>query len=182
YVFFVAQAVPGIPERNVTGVQTCALPILLPMIEEVEQAGDARAVVRSILDRGERMMGFGHRVYRAEDPRARVLRRTCQELGAERYEAAAALEEAALAEVRERRPDRAIETNVEFWAAVILDFAQVPPEMMPAMFTSARTAGWAAHIMEQKHTGKLIRPSAQYVGPDPRDPSGVEGWANAELL
>src|SRR5699024_2743906 len=66
---------------------------VLPMIEEVEQAGDARAVVRSILDRGERMMGFGHRVYRAEDPRARVLRRTCQELGAERYEAAAALEE-----------------------------------------------------------------------------------------
>src|SRR5699024_981274 len=112
---------------------------VLPMIEEVEQAGDARAVVRSILDRGERMMGFGHRVYRAEDPRARVLRRTCQELGAERYEAAAALEEAALAELRERRPDRAIETNVEFWAAVILDFAQVPPEMMPAMFTSART-------------------------------------------
>src|SRR5699024_1367636 len=92
---------------------------VLPMIEEVEQAGDARAVVRSILDRGERMMGFGHRVYRAEDPRARVLRRTCQELGAERYEAAAALEEAALAELRERRPDRAIETNVEFWAELL---------------------------------------------------------------
>jgi hypothetical protein len=69
-------------------------------------------------------------------------------LGAPRYEAAAALEQAALAELRERRPDRAIETNVEFWAAVILDFAEVPTLMMPAMFTCGRTAGWCAHILE----------------------------------
>ncbi|MFF5993018.1 citrate synthase 2 [Prauserella flavalba] len=149
---------------------------VLPMIEEVERTGDARAYVKGLLDRKERLMGFGHRVYRAEDPRARVLRRTCRELGASRYDAAAALEEAALAELRERRPDRAIETNVEFWAAVILDFAQVPPHMMPAMFTSARTAGWAAHILEQKRTGRLVRPSAKYVGPAPRKPSEVEGW------
>ncbi|RBM10287.1 citrate synthase [Prauserella sp. PE36] len=149
---------------------------VLPMIEEVERTGDARAYVKGLLDRKERLMGFGHRVYRAEDPRARVLRRTCRELGASRYDAAAALEGAALAELRERRPDRAIETNVEFWAAVILDFAQVPPHMMPAMFTSARTAGWAAHILEQKRTGRLVRPSAKYVGPAPRKPSEVEGW------
>jgi citrate synthase len=149
---------------------------VLPMIEEVERTGDARAFVKGILDRGERLMGFGHRVYRAEDPRARVLRRTCRELGATRYEAADALEQAALAELRERRPDRAIETNVEFWAAVILDFAQVPPHMMPAMFTCARTAGWSAHILEQKRTGRLVRPSAKYVGPGPRKPSEVEGW------
>jgi citrate synthase len=146
------------------------------MIEEVERIGDARKVVSSILDRHERLMGFGHRVYRAEDPRARVLRRTCRELGASRYEAAEALEQAALAELRERRPDRPIETNVEFWAAVILDFAQVPPHMMPAMFTCARTAGWSAHIMEQKKTGRLVRPSARYVGPEPRKPEAVEGW------
>ncbi|GHF43790.1 citrate synthase [Amycolatopsis bartoniae] len=149
---------------------------VLPMIEQVEQTGDARKVVSGILDRKERLMGFGHRVYRAEDPRARVLRRTCKELGAERYEVAEALEQAALSELRERRPDRPIETNVEFWAAVILDFAKVPPAMMPAMFTSARTAGWAAHILEQKRTGRLIRPSATYVGPAPRQPQEVEGW------
>lgn len=149
---------------------------VLPMIEEVERAGDARKVVAGILDRGDRLMGFGHRVYRAEDPRARVLRRTCQELGSERYEVAAALEQAALTELRERRPDRAIETNVEFWAAVILDFAEVPPHMMPAMFTCARTAGWCAHILEQKRTGRLVRPSARYVGPGPRLPEDVEGW------
>jgi citrate synthase len=149
---------------------------VLPMIEEVENVGDAHKVVSSILDRGERLMGFGHRVYRAEDPRARVLRRTCKELGATRYAAAAELEQAALAELRERRPDRAIETNVEFWAAVILDFAQVPPHMMPAMFTCARTAGWCAHILEQKRTGRLVRPSARYVGPAPRPARDVEGW------
>ncbi|HEY0500259.1 MAG TPA: citrate synthase 2 [Kutzneria sp.] len=149
---------------------------VLPMIEEVERVGDAKAVVAGILDRGDRLMGFGHRVYRAEDPRARVLRRTCRELGAARYEVANALEQAALAELRSRRPDRAIETNVEFWAAVILDFAEVPPHMMPAMFTCARTAGWCAHILEQKRTGRLVRPSAHYIGPAPRQPEDVEGW------
>jgi citrate synthase len=154
---------------------------VLPMIEEVEKVGDARKVVANILDRGDRLMGFGHRVYRAEDPRARVLRRTCQELGAARYEVAAELEQAALTELRERRPDRAIETNVEFWAAVILDFAQVPPHMMPAMFTCARTAGWCAHILEQKQTGRLVRPSAKYIGPGPRGPEEVEGWDTVNL-
>ncbi|GAA4793215.1 citrate synthase 2 [Actinomycetospora chlora] len=141
---------------------------VLPMITEVERTGDADAVVAGILDRSERLMGFGHRVYRAEDPRARVLRRTAQELGAPRYEAAAALEAAALAALRERRPDRAIETNVEFWAAVMLDLAGVPAAVMPAMFTCARTAGWAAHVLEQRRTGRLVRPSAQYIGPEPR--------------
>jgi citrate synthase len=149
---------------------------VLPMIEDVERTGNATTVVRGVLDRGERLMGFGHRVYRAKDPRARVLRRLCQELGAPRYEAGVVLEQAALAELADRRPDRVIETNVEFWASVILDFAQVPPHMMPGMFTCARTAGWCAHIMEQKRTGRLVRPTAQYVGPPPRRRQDVVGW------
>jgi citrate synthase len=149
---------------------------VLPMIAEVERTGDPMGLVTGVLDRGERLMGFGHRVYRAEDPRARVLRRTAAELGAPRFDAAVALEQAALSVLRERRPDRAIETNVEFWAAVILDFAQVPPHMMPSMFTAARTAGWSAHILEQKQESKLVRPSAQYIGPSPRTPDEVEGW------
>jgi len=149
---------------------------VLPMIQEVERTGDAEQLVRSTLDRGERLMGFGHRVYRAEDPRARVLRTTAKRLGAQRYEAAAALEQAALSELRDRRPDRAIETNVEFWAAVILEFAEVPAYMMPAMFTCARTAGWSAHILEQKRLGKLVRPAALYAGPAARTPDTVEGW------
>src|SRR5580700_4542559 len=149
---------------------------VIPMIEEVERTDDAPGLVNGILDRKEKLMGFGHRVYRAEDPRARVLRSTAKRLEAPRYEVAAALEQASLAELRERRPDRAIETNVEFWAAVILDFAQVPARMMPAMFTCGRTAGWCAHILEQKRLGKLVRPAAIYVGPDPRSPESVEGW------
>ncbi|GGL21291.1 citrate synthase 2 [Nocardia jinanensis] len=149
---------------------------VLPMIEEVERTGDARALVKGILDRKEKLMGFGHRVYRAQDPRAQVLRDTAARLAAPRYEVAAALEQAALAELRERRPDRAIETNVEFWAAVILDFAEVPAHMMPAMFTCGRTAGWCAHIMEQKKLGKLVRPAAIYTGPGPRNPQDVVGW------
>ncbi|MEU0538642.1 citrate synthase 2 [Nocardia sp. NPDC005978] len=149
---------------------------VLPMIEAVEKSGDARALVKGILDRKEKLMGFGHRVYRAEDPRARVLRATAQRLDAPRFEVAAALEQAALAELRERRPDRAIETNVEFWAAVILDFAEVPAHMMPAMFTCGRTAGWCAHILEQKKLGKLVRPAAIYTGPAPRLPETVVGW------
>ncbi|MBP2371155.1 citrate synthase 2 [Pseudonocardia parietis] len=150
---------------------------VLPMIDEVERTGDAEALVKGILDRKEKLMGFGHRVYRAEDPRARVLRDTCRALNAPRFEVAAELEQAALTVLRERRPDRPIETNVEFWAAVVLDFAEVPPHMMPAMFTSARTAGWSAHVLEQKREGKLVRPSAQYIGPGPRRPEDVEGWA-----
>jgi len=152
---------------------------VLPMVKAVEDSGDPAGLVKGILDRHERLMGFGHRVYRAEDPRARVLRRTCRELNAPRFEAAAALEQAALAELRDRRPDRPIETNVEFWAAVILDFAGVPAAMMPAMFTCARTAGWSAHILEQKRLGRLVRPSAVYNGHDTRRPEEVAGFDTA---
>jgi citrate synthase len=151
---------------------------VLGMIEEIEKTGDATAYVKGVLDRGERLMGFGHRVYRAEDPRARVLRRTARELGSPRYEVAEALEKAALAELRERRPDRVLETNVEFWAAIVLDFAEVPAHMFTAMFACARLAGWSAHILEQKRTGRLVRPSARYVGPGPRKPEEVEGWSD----
>src|SRR5216683_2485044 len=139
---------------------------VLHMLEEVERTGDAEGYVTGVLDRHERLMGFGHRVYRAEDPRARVLRRTAKELGAPRFEVALALENAALSELRVRRPDRVLETNVEFWAAIVLDFAEVPADVTPVMFTCARTAGWSAHIMEQKLTGRLIRPSARYIGPN----------------
>ena len=149
---------------------------VLHMIEEVEKTGDAEGYVKSLLDRKERLMGFGHRVYRAEDPRARTLRRTAKELNAPRYQVAEALEKAALKELRERQPDRVLETNVEFWAAIVLDFAEVPAPLFTSMFTAARTAGWSAHILEQKRTGRLIRPSARYVGKGPRKPEDVKGW------
>jgi citrate synthase len=144
------------------------------MLDEVEASGDAEGYVKDALDRGQRLMGFGHRIYRAEDPRARVLRSTAKELGARRVEVAEALEKAALAELQARRPDRVLATNVEFWSAVVLDLAEVPPVLFTPMFTCARTAGWSAHIMEQKREGRLIRPTARYVGAGPRSLSEVE--------
>jgi citrate synthase len=146
---------------------------VLAMLEGVERRGDAEAWVKDALDGGDRLMGFGHRVYRAEDPRARVLRRTAQEINAPRYEAAVALEKAALAELHARKPDRVLATNVEFWSAVILDSASVPPALFTPMFTCARVAGWSAHILEQKREARLIRPTAKYVGEGPRSVADV---------
>jgi citrate synthase len=143
------------------------------MLDEVEASGDPEGYVTAALDRGERLMGFGHRIYRAEDPRARVLRRTARSIGAPRAEVAEALEKAALEELHARKPDRVLATNVEFWSAVVLDFADVPPQLFTPMFTCARTAGWSAHILEQKREGRLIRPTAKYVGPGPRPLSDV---------
>ena len=148
---------------------------VLKMLDDVERHGDAERYVKGLLDRGERLMGFGHRVYRAEDPRARVLRRTAREVGAGRYAAAEALERAALAELRARKPDRVLATNVEFWSAVVLDTAAVPADLFTAMFTCARVAGWSAHILEQKREGRLIRPTAAYVGEAPRARDAVGG-------
>jgi citrate synthase len=151
---------------------------VLHMLDEVERSGDPEGYVKQLLDRGERLMGFGHRVYRAEDPRARVLRRTSREIGSARFEAAEALERAALAELQARKPDRVLATNVEFWSAVVLDNANVPPELFTPMFTAARVAGWSAHILEQKREGRLIRPTAKYVGPPPRPVSAVPQHAS----
>jgi citrate synthase len=147
---------------------------VLKMLDDVAASGDAERYVKDVLDSGQRLMGFGHRVYRAEDPRARVLRRTARQLDAPRVEVAEALELAALAELQARRPDRVLATNVEFWSAVVLDYADVPPELFTPLFTCARTAGWSAHIMEQKREGKLIRPTAKYVGPGPRPLSDLQ--------
>jgi citrate synthase len=141
---------------------------VLPMLDAVAESGDPERYVHHRLERGDRIMGFGHRVYRAEDPRARVLRRTAKELGSPRVEVAEALEKAAIAALREKHPDRPLETNVEFWGAVVLEIARVPAAITPALFACARTGGWSAHILEQLATGRLIRPSALYVGPPER--------------
>jgi len=146
---------------------------ILPMLEGAEKLGDPAQYVKDLLDRGERLMGFGHRIYRGDDPRATLLKRTAKELGSARYEVADALEQAALAELKRRKPDRPLPTNVEFWSAVVLDTAEVPPDLTPAMFGCARVAGWSAHILEERKTGRLIRPGAQYVGPAPRPASEV---------
>ena len=144
-----------------------------PMLEEVQAMGDPERWVREALESGKRIMGFGHRIYRAEDPRSRILKRTAKELGAPQVEVAEKLEEVALKALQEKSPDRVLATNVEYYSAIVLDVAEIPPPLAPAMFACSRVAGWSAHILEQKRTGRLFRPSAKYVGPAPRSLSTV---------
>jgi citrate synthase len=144
-----------------------------PMLEEVAEMGDPERWVRETLAAGKRIMGFGHRVYRAEDPRSRILKRTAKELGAPQVDVAEQLEQVALRALQEKSPDRVLATNVEYYSAIVLDVAEIPPPLAPAMFACSRVAGWSAHILEQKRTGRLFRPSARYVGPAPRSLSTV---------
>jgi citrate synthase len=146
---------------------------VLPMLDAAAAAPSVEEYVKGLLDRRERLMGFGHRVYRAEDPRSRVLRKTAHELGSPRIEIAEELERVALAALAERHPERVLATNVEYYSAVVLDVAEIPPDLCPAMFACSRTGGWSAHILEQKRTGRLIRPSAVYVGPSSRSLASV---------
>ena len=140
---------------------------VLKMLDDVEREGNAEQYVKDLLDRGERLMGFGHRVYRAEDPRSRVLKRIAKELGSPRVAVAEELEQVAHEAIAKKSEGHSW-TNVEYWSAVVLDVAEVPPALAPAMFACSRTAGWSAHILEQKRLGRLVRPAARYVGPPPR--------------
>jgi citrate synthase len=139
-----------------------------PMLEEVERMGDPEQWVQDALANRKRIMGFGHRVYRAEDPRSRILKQTARELEAPQVEIAEELERVALEALQKAYPDRVLATNVEYYSAIVLDVAEIPPRLAPAMFACSRVAGWSAHILEQKRTGRLFRPSARYVGPDER--------------
>jgi citrate synthase len=144
-----------------------------PMLEEAAAMGDAERWVQEALQSGKRIMGFGHRIYRAEDPRSRILKRTAEELGSPQIEIAEELEQVALKALQERHPERVLATNVEYYSAVVLDVAEIPPPLAPAMFACSRVAGWSAHILEQKRTGRLFRPSARYIGPPARSLEAV---------
>jgi len=146
---------------------------VLPMLEEVAAMGDAERWVREALASGKRIMGFGHRIYRAEDPRSRILKRTAKELESPNVDVAEELEGVALKALQERHPERVLATNVEYYSAIVLDVAEIPPALAPAMFACSRVAGWSAHILEQKKTGRLFRPSARYIGPESRSISTV---------
>jgi citrate synthase len=127
--------------------------------------------LRGALDRGERLMGFGHRVYRAYDPRAAALRKVAEgmEHKPEWLALAIQVEDMALRLLAERHPGRPLKTNVEFYAAPVLQGVGLTPDLFPATFSLARHAGWTAHILEQAATNRLIRPDVRYVGPAERD-------------
>jgi citrate synthase len=144
-----------------------------PVIEMLDAIGtpdNARPWLEAALDRGDRLMGFGHRIYRVRDPRADALKGATRKLGADagRLALAEAVEQAALAILRERKPDRTLETNVEFYTALLLEVLGFPPDAFTCVFALGRTTGWLAHAHEQIAGGKLIRPQSVYVGPRPQ--------------
>jgi len=142
----------------------------LDMVFEIGRAERAEAVLRGKLERGERLMGFGHRVYRVRDPRADVLAAAAERFfqsggDAELYALARQVEAVALRLLRERKPDRRLDTNVEFYTALLLHGLGLETALFTPMFAVGRVAGWTAHAMEQASNGKLIRPDSRYVGP-----------------
>lgn len=142
----------------------------LDAIDAIGTPDRAGAWVRSELAAGRRIMGFGHAVYRVEDPRAALLRETALDLGGPRIETALALEAAALEHLAIAHPERQLPTNVELWAAVVLDACGLDAELFTPTFTVSRVIGWCAHILEQVAEHTLIRPAARYIGPVPPAP------------
>lgn len=147
-----------------------------PVIEMLDQIGEpegATAWLEAALVRGDRLMGFGHRIYRVRDPRADALKRAVQTLSAAspalpgRLALAEAVEAAALDVLRRRKPGRSLQTNVEFYTAVLLEALGFPADAFTCVFAMGRVAGWVAHASEQVRSGRLIRPQSRYIGPDP---------------
>jgi citrate synthase len=144
------------------------------VVDQLSQIGSpehAEAWLNDAIDRGERLMGFGHRVYRAYDPRAAALRKVAESMPnpPEWLALAIAVEDVALRVLAERHPERALKTNVEFYAAPVLQGVGLSPDLFPATFSLARHAGWTAHVLEQAADNRLIRPDVRYVGPAERD-------------
>ena len=142
----------------------------LDMVFEIGTPERADAVIRARLDRGERLMGFGHRVYRVRDPRADVLAQAAEQFyarGGDRrlYDLARSVEATALRLLRERKPDRRLDTNVEFYTALLLHGLDLPPAFFTPTFAVGRVVGWTAHSLEQLRDGRLIRPQSTYIGP-----------------
>jgi citrate synthase len=154
----------------------------LEMVFEIETADRADAYLRAKLDRGERLMGFGHRVYKVRDPRADVLSVAAEKLFKEAgdlslYELAKGVEQKAIALLAEYKPGRNLQTNVEFYTALILHGLNLETDLFTPTFAISRAAGWIAHCFEQKATGRLIRPSSRYIGEMNRtwEPIGARG-------
>ncbi len=142
----------------------------LDMVFDIRTPERAEAVIRAKLDRGERLMGFGHRVYRVRDPRADVLGKAAERFYASAgdrrlYDLARSVEATAVRLLHERKPDRRLDTNVEFYTALLLHGLGLPSDLFTPTFAVGRVVGWAAHCLEQLREGRLIRPQSAYIGP-----------------
>jgi citrate synthase len=143
---------------------------VLDMLDEIGHAANIEPWLEAAIARGDRLMGFGHRVYRVRDPRAEVLKRVAVELRGQsnRLHFAEAIEAAALRLLATRKTTRRLETNVEFYTALVLEALELPREAFTAVFAVGRVLGWTAHILEQEAGGRIIRPQSRYVGPMPK--------------
>jgi citrate synthase len=142
----------------------------LDMLEEIGSRERADEWLREAVEAGKRLMGFGHRVYRTDDPRSTMLRDVAESLDGERVEFAKEVEVKAVDVLRELKPGRELYPNVEFYAGIVMDLIGMPRELFTPTFACSRVVGWCAHVMEQAADNRLIRPSARYVGPEPPQP------------
>ncbi|MEL6982420.1 MAG: citrate/2-methylcitrate synthase [Actinomycetota bacterium] len=140
---------------------------VLDMLSDIGAPANTETWAEARLARGDKIMGFGHAVYRADDPRSDLLKEVAIGLGGSLVDQALEIEERMLAVLRAWRPGAAIVTNVEYYAAIVLHLAGLPQELFTPTFTASRVVGWAAHILEQADNNKIMRPKARYVGPEP---------------
>ena len=138
---------------------------VLDMLQAIGTTDRAESWLRDALARGDRLMGFGHRVYKTEDPRAEELREMARLASPQEFALARRVEELALALLEEQKPGRRLYTNVEFYSAVLLASVGLPGDLFTPTFAVSRAAGWTAHILEQVGNNRLIRPEADYTGP-----------------
>lgn len=140
--------------------------LVLDMLNEIGTADNVDTWLVTALDRGDRLMGFGHRVYKAEDPRAEILREMARTASdPDFFELSLKTEERALSILNERKPGRRLYTNVEFYSAAVLAAVGLPGDMFTPTFSVARSVGWSAHVLEQVANNRLIRPQSEFVGP-----------------
>jgi citrate synthase len=176
----VASTLAGLTSAVLAGISALKGPLhggapgpVIEMLDSIGEPENARAWLEAALDRGDRLMGFGHRVYRVRDPRADALKRAVRTLGEGsnslpgRLAFAEAVETAALEVLKARKPNRSLQTNVELYTALMLEALAFPPDAFTCVFAIGRVAGWVAHAREQVESGRLIRPQSRYIGPAP---------------
>jgi citrate synthase len=142
----------------------------LDMLDDIGTPDRAEAWLRDAVTRGDRVMGFGHRVYKTDDPRSVFLRDVARSLGGPLVDFAEEVEQTAVAVLAEMKPGRRLFTNVEFYAGVVMHTCGIEREMFTPTFAASRSIGWATHVLEQAAHNRLIRPAARYIGPPPPQP------------
>ena len=137
------------------------------MLDKIGSADNAEKWLTEAHARHDRFSGFGHRVYRTYDPRAKILREMAKTAAPDLYKTAAKTEEVALKILHEAHPERPNATNVDFWASVVLTGAGIPKELFTTLFATARVSGWTAHVLESLSDLRIIRPASRWIGPQP---------------